>query len=106
MKKLSNDKRIPIGGYLLMALVDVIYQVDYSDWLLILSFKNFHRKAELQGMYARRSQAREEVETLYEEDEDKHNDTLCGACDENYALDEFWICCDICEKWFHGKFVV
>ncbi|XP_016903219.2 PHD finger protein ALFIN-LIKE 5-like isoform X2 [Cucumis melo] len=66
----------------------------------------FEREAEKQGMYARQSQAREEVETLCEEDEDEHGDTLCGVCDENYASDEFWICCDICEKWFHEKFVV
>ncbi|CAI0419479.1 unnamed protein product, partial [Linum tenue] len=39
------------------------------------------------------------------EDEEEHGDTLCGACGENYASDEFWICCDICEKWFHGKCV-
>uniref|UniRef100_A0A9I9E7G2 PHD finger protein ALFIN-LIKE n=1 Tax=Cucumis melo TaxID=3656 RepID=A0A9I9E7G2_CUCME len=58
------------------------------------------------GVYVRQLQAREVVETLYEEDENEHGDTLCGACDENYALDEFWICCDICEKWFHGKFIV
>ncbi|CAA6660246.1 unnamed protein product [Spirodela intermedia] len=29
----------------------------------------------------------------------------CGACGSNYANDEFWICCDICERWFHGKCV-
>ncbi|KAG6428579.1 hypothetical protein SASPL_112831 [Salvia splendens] len=40
-----------------------------------------------------------------EEDEEEHGDTLCGACGENYAHDEFWICCDICERWFHGKCV-
>ncbi|RAL37094.1 unnamed protein product [Cuscuta campestris] len=40
-----------------------------------------------------------------DEDEDEHSDTLCGACGENYASDEFWICCDICERWFHGKCV-
>ncbi|XP_020252958.1 PHD finger protein ALFIN-LIKE 8-like isoform X2 [Asparagus officinalis] len=40
-----------------------------------------------------------------EEDEDEHGNTLCGACGENYANDEFWICCDICERWFHGKCV-
>ncbi|KAM7259112.1 hypothetical protein ACFE04_014853 [Oxalis oulophora] len=40
-----------------------------------------------------------------EGDEDEHGSTLCGACGENYAQDEFWICCDICEKWFHGKCV-
>ncbi|XP_078155014.1 PHD finger protein ALFIN-LIKE 4-like isoform X1 [Carex rostrata] len=40
-----------------------------------------------------------------EEEEEEHGDTLCGACGEHYASDEFWICCDICEKWFHGKCV-
>ncbi|XP_004498852.1 PHD finger protein ALFIN-LIKE 3-like isoform X2 [Cicer arietinum] len=40
-----------------------------------------------------------------EEDEEEHGETLCGACGESYAADEFWICCDICEKWFHGKCV-
>ncbi|KAK1422531.1 hypothetical protein QVD17_25713 [Tagetes erecta] len=40
-----------------------------------------------------------------EEEEEEDGETLCGACGENYASDEFWICCDICEKWFHGKCV-
>lgn len=40
-----------------------------------------------------------------EEDDDEHGNTLCGACGDNYANDEFWICCDICEVWFHGKCV-
>ncbi|KAH7681338.1 Alfin protein [Dioscorea alata] len=40
-----------------------------------------------------------------EEEEEGHGNTLCGACGENYAQDEFWICCDLCEKWFHGKCV-
>ncbi|KAK2975954.1 hypothetical protein RJ640_012985 [Escallonia rubra] len=42
---------------------------------------------------------------LDEEEEEEHGDTLCGACGENYASDEFWICCDVCERWFHGKCV-
>ncbi|OAY63885.1 PHD finger protein ALFIN-LIKE 8-like [Ananas comosus] len=37
--------------------------------------------------------------------EEEHGNTLCGACGDNYANDEFWICCDVCEKWFHGKCV-
>lgn len=37
--------------------------------------------------------------------EGEHGETLCGACEESYGPDEFWICCDICEKWFHGKCV-
>ncbi|KAK8950743.1 PHD finger protein ALFIN-LIKE 8 [Platanthera zijinensis] len=39
------------------------------------------------------------------EDEDEHGNTLCGACGDNYVGDEFWICCDVCERWFHGKCV-
>ncbi|KAG9157057.1 hypothetical protein Leryth_009089 [Lithospermum erythrorhizon] len=41
---------------------------------------------------------------LVEEDEE-YEETLCGACGEKYSSDEFWICCDICEKWYHGKCV-
>lgn len=52
-----------------------------------------------------KSQSNDDEEGLDEEDDDEHGDTLCGACGENYASDEFWICCDICEKWFHGKCV-
>ena len=37
--------------------------------------------------------------------EGEHGETLCGACGESYGPDEFWICWDICEKWFHGKCV-
>lgn len=40
-----------------------------------------------------------------EEEDDEQGATLCGACGDNYATDEFWICCDICERWFHGKCV-
>ncbi|CAK9152483.1 unnamed protein product [Ilex paraguariensis] len=44
-------------------------------------------------------------EEVFDEEDEEHGDTLCGACGENYASDEFWICCDICEQWFHGKCV-
>ncbi|XP_020575768.1 PHD finger protein ALFIN-LIKE 6-like isoform X1 [Phalaenopsis equestris] len=40
-----------------------------------------------------------------DEDDDERGNTLCGACGDNYASDEFWICCDVCERWFHGKCV-
>lgn len=49
--------------------------------------------------------AKDEDDGLDEEFDEEHGDTLCGACGENYASDEFWICCDICERWFHGKCV-
>ena len=60
---------------------------------------------ESQAKYSKASQPKDEEEGLDEEDEEEHGDTLCGACGENYASDEFWICCDVCEKWFHGKCV-
>ncbi|KAL5982797.1 PHD finger protein Alfin1 [Asimina triloba] len=47
---------------------------------------------------------KEDEDSVDEEDDDQ-GQTLCGACGENYANDEFWICCDICERWFHGKCV-
>ncbi|XP_039038146.1 PHD finger protein ALFIN-LIKE 7-like isoform X3 [Hibiscus syriacus] len=40
-----------------------------------------------------------------EEDEDDEQGATCGACGDSYGTDEFWICCDICERWFHGKCV-
>ncbi|XP_059633178.1 PHD finger protein ALFIN-LIKE 4-like isoform X1 [Cornus florida] len=66
----------------------------------------FLRGSESQGKYSKVLLAKDEEEGLDEEDEEEeHGDTLCGACGENYASDEFWICCDICERWFHGKCV-
>ncbi|XWS26636.1 hypothetical protein CRYUN_Cryun26dG0047700 [Craigia yunnanensis] len=59
--------------------------------------------------FSKSMQAKDEEEGLEEEEEEEdneeHGETLCGACGENYASDEFWICCDICEMWFHGKCV-
>nr|GEY07164.1 PHD finger protein ALFIN-LIKE 4 [Tanacetum cinerariifolium] len=43
-------------------------------------------------------QGNDEDDELEEEDEDGHGYMLCRACGENYASDEFWICCDICER--------
>ncbi|CAK9321995.1 unnamed protein product [Citrullus colocynthis] len=40
-----------------------------------------------------------------EEEEDDEQGATCGACGDNYGNDEFWICCDVCERWFHGKCV-
>ena len=49
--------------------------------------------------------ADDEEKDTYEGDEDEHESTLCGICGESYGPGEFWICCDICERWFHGKCV-
>lgn len=40
-----------------------------------------------------------------EEEEEVHGKTLCGSCGQGYNEDEFWIGCDICERWYHGKCV-
>ncbi|AQK99060.1 PHD finger protein ALFIN-LIKE 6 isoform 2 [Zea mays] len=40
-----------------------------------------------------------------DEEADEHNNTLCGTCGTNDSKDQFWICCDNCEKWYHGKCV-
>ncbi|KAK2395706.1 PHD2 [Trifolium repens] len=39
--------------------------------------------------------------------EDGGDQGECAACGESYdkAPEAFWICCDICEKWYHGKCV-
>ncbi|XP_011047497.1 PREDICTED: PHD finger protein ALFIN-LIKE 2-like [Populus euphratica] len=50
-------------------------------------------------------QARSNFKLSYVEDEDEHGDTICGSCAGNYNADEFWIGCDICERWYHGKCV-
>ncbi|XP_030448412.1 PHD finger protein ALFIN-LIKE 4-like isoform X3 [Syzygium oleosum] len=63
------------------------------------------QRASESGKFSKPVQAKDEEEVVDEEDEEEHGDTLCGACGENYAADEFWICCDMCEKWFHGKCV-
>lgn len=61
------------------------------------------RGSESQIKYSRPQPKDDDEDGLDEDDE--QGETLCGACGENYASDEFWICCDICEVWFHGKCV-
>lgn len=34
--------------------------------------------------------------------EDKASDDHCGMCDKLAKECEFWIWCDVCERWFHG----
>ncbi|XWS20100.1 hypothetical protein CRYUN_Cryun31cG0072000 [Craigia yunnanensis] len=67
--------------------------------------KSNSKTRESQAKFPKASQPKDEEEGLDEEDEEEHGEALCGACGENYASDEFWICCDVCEKWFHGKCV-
>lgn len=52
----------------------------------------------------------EDSSDAYQDDEeeygeDEQDNSVCGSCGGSYAASEFWICCDVCEKWFHGKCV-
>lgn len=49
--------------------------------------------------------APQEDEDTGDEDEEEHGDTFCGTCGGPYTADEFWIACDVCEKWYHGRCV-
>jgi hypothetical protein len=33
------------------------------------------------------------------EDDEEDDETFCGICGGPYSQSEFWIGCDICEKW-------
>ncbi|KAM7266011.1 hypothetical protein ACFE04_003694 [Oxalis oulophora] len=50
---------------------------------------------------------KEDDDSDEEEDEDEEQGATCGACGtgDTNGVDEFWICCDLCERWFHGKCV-
>lgn len=74
------------------------------------SKSNSKRDPESQGKYPKQQpppppEMKDDDDGLDDEDDDEHGETLCGACGESYTSDEFWICCDICERWFHGKCV-
>jgi PHD-finger len=40
-----------------------------------------------------------------DEEEEEQDNALCGSCGTKGTNDEFWICCDLCERWFHGRCV-
>ncbi|KAE8669189.1 ataxin-2-like protein isoform X1 [Hibiscus syriacus] len=78
--------------------------IDFSKGVpLALLAEYSASSSESQPKYSKAMPLKDEDEDLVEEEE--HGETLCGACGENYTADEFWICCDMCEKWFHGKCV-
>ncbi|GJM85295.1 hypothetical protein PR202_ga01732 [Eleusine coracana subsp. coracana] len=54
---------------------------------------------------AKPAHPKDEEDSGREDAGDEDQAYLCGSCGESYANGEFWICCDICEKWFHGKCV-
>lgn len=75
-----------------------IWEVNFCNWLQ-------KQRGLESGKFTKGMPAKDEDDIVDEEEDEEHGETLCGVCGENYAADEFWICCDICEKWFHGKCV-
>ncbi|CAM8970530.1 unnamed protein product [Rhodiola kirilowii] len=61
------------------------------------------RGSDTPAEFHKSAHAQEEEEALEEEDDEEN--TLCGKCNENYSTDEFWIWCEMCTTWFHGKCV-
>ena len=56
---------------------------------------------------ARLLQLKDEEEGQDEEEEEEDGETHCGFCGGVYTteLSDFWIGCDVCNDWFHGKCV-
>ncbi|KAJ1262553.1 hypothetical protein BS78_09G117400 [Paspalum vaginatum] len=38
-------------------------------------------------------------------DEAPSDQIVCASCDGHYHANAFWICCDVCNEWYHGKCV-
>ncbi|VFQ81152.1 unnamed protein product [Cuscuta campestris] len=63
-------------------------------------------KREKPGRRVQESYEEEENEEEDEgEDQEDESNTVCGTCGVYYNKHEFWIGCDVCERWFHGKCV-
>ncbi|XP_021989569.1 PHD finger protein ALFIN-LIKE 3 [Helianthus annuus] len=84
---------------------------DVKEWLVVQD-----KSSEASGSRSRIPQKRSSdgqskstsnmVEESHAENEEEHKVTLCGSCGEVYYNgDEFWIACDFCQLWYHGKCV-
>ncbi|KAJ1703770.1 hypothetical protein LUZ63_003549 [Rhynchospora breviuscula] len=63
--------------------------------------KNHKRNNNINSSNKKRTRNEEDSE----EEEEEQDNALCGSCGTKGANDEFWICCDLCERWFHGRCV-
>nr|KJB29834.1 hypothetical protein B456_005G120300 [Gossypium raimondii] len=80
-----------------LLLIDVTFMASYACcWQ--------SRQSESESKVVKMSASKDEDESGEDEEDDEQGAT-CGACGDSYGTDEFWICCDICERWFHGKCV-
>ncbi|CAD6207313.1 unnamed protein product [Miscanthus lutarioriparius] len=73
------------------------------------SGKSRHSSKRGNDGHAKNSRAAAPAAKEYDDDDDEedeeHTETFCGSCGGLYNANEFWIGCDICERWFHGKCV-
>jgi len=55
----------------------------------------------------KRSSGPTKANEVLEEEDDVINDDndYCASCNSRYKVNAFWICCDECGKWYHGKCV-
>ncbi|XP_057854860.2 PHD finger protein ALFIN-LIKE 4 isoform X2 [Cryptomeria japonica] len=65
------------------------------------------RTSDSQPKMSKLVQPKDEEEGQDEEEDEEHGETLCGSCGGIYTAEssDFWIACDVCENWFHGKCV-
>lgn len=88
-------------------LFNVVFHSLLISWYLISCVLKHSRQTESQtkGVKMSTPPPKDDDESGEEEEEDDEQGATCGACGDNYGADEFWICCDVCERWFHGKCV-
>lgn len=79
--------------------------INPSSFFVGAAFKQSRQSEPLQSKGVKMSPLPKEEDESGEEEEDDEQGATCGACGDNYGADEFWICCDVCERWFHGKCV-
>ncbi|WVZ98262.1 hypothetical protein U9M48_043727 [Paspalum notatum var. saurae] len=68
-----------------------------------------HVEEKRSGGHGEANEVKEEEEVNDEDkkeeevnDEDKN---FCGSCGSRYNANGFWICCNVCDRWYHGKCV-
>ncbi|KAL6620126.1 hypothetical protein ACP70R_035265 [Stipagrostis hirtigluma subsp. patula] len=71
----------------------------------LIDSDTYHRvRSQDNKIYGKDSKENDEagVEDGSSSDDDE---TFCSFCGDRYHRNGFWICCDVCERWFHGKCV-
>ncbi|KQK12464.1 PHD finger protein ALFIN-LIKE 3 [Brachypodium distachyon] len=67
--------------------------------------KSRHSSKQTKDGRAKNSRVLAQEHAEEDDEEEEHSETFCGTCGGLYDESEFWIGCDICGRWFHGKCV-